>query len=79
MPILTMGALLGAVYGQFMVGLGLLDQKLVVNLVIFSMAGLFAAIVRSPFTAIMLIAEMVGSLLAPDAAGSGVGDGLHYQ
>ena len=63
LPILTMGALLGAVYGQFMVGLGLLDQKLVVNLVIFSMAGMFAAIVRSPFTAIMLIAEMVGSLL----------------
>lgn len=63
LPILTMGALLGAVYGQFMVGLGLLDQKLVVNLVIFSMAGLFAVIVRSPFTAIMLIAEMVGSLL----------------
>ncbi|MGU9947019.1 chloride channel protein [Lactobacillus delbrueckii subsp. bulgaricus] len=63
LPILTMGALLGAVYGQFMVGLSLLDQKLVVNLVIFSMAGLFAAIVRSPFTAIMLIAEMVGSLL----------------
>ncbi|WP_039943017.1 ClC family H(+)/Cl(-) exchange transporter, partial [Lactobacillus equicursoris] len=63
LPILTMGALLGAVYGQFMVDLGWLDQKLVVNLVIFSMAGLFAAIVRSPFTAIMLIAEMVGSLL----------------
>ncbi len=63
LPILTMGALLGAVYGQFMVDLGLLDQKLVVNLIIFSMAGLFSAIVRSPFTAIMLIAEMVGSLL----------------
>lgn len=63
LPILTMGALLGAIYGNFMASLGLLDQKLVVNLVIFSMAGLFAAIVRSPFTAIMLIAEMVGSLL----------------
>ncbi|MBT8971729.1 ClC family H(+)/Cl(-) exchange transporter [Lactobacillus delbrueckii subsp. bulgaricus] len=63
LPILTMGALLGAVYGQYMVDLGLLDQKLVVNLIIFSMAGLFSAIVRSPFTAIMLIAEMVGSLL----------------
>lgn len=63
LPILTMGALLGAIYGHFMADLGLLDQKLVVNLVIFSMAGLFAAIVRSPFTAIMLIAEMVGSLL----------------
>lgn len=63
LPILAMGALLGAVYGNLMADLGWLDQKLVVNLIIFSMAGLFAAIVRSPFTAIMLIAEMVGSLL----------------
>lgn len=63
LPILTMGALSGAVYGHFMADLGLLDKKLIVNLIIFSMAGLFSAIVRSPFTATMLIAEMVGSLL----------------
>lgn len=63
LPILTMGALIGATYGVFMVQLGLLPQRLVVNLVIFSMAGYFAAIIRAPFTAIILITEMVGSLL----------------
>lgn len=63
LPILTMGALIGATYGLFMAQLGLLPQKLVVNLIIFSMAGYFAAIIRAPFTAIILITEMVGSLL----------------
>lgn len=63
LPILTMGALIGATYGTLMVQLGLLQEKLVVNLIIFSMAGLFAAIIRAPFTAIILITEMVGSLL----------------
>lgn len=63
LPILTMGALIGATYGLMMVQLGLLPQRLVVNLVIFSMAGYFAAIIRAPFTAIILITEMVGSLL----------------
>lgn len=63
LPILTMGALIGATYGLLMVHLGLLPRNLVVNLVIFSMAGYFAAIIRAPFTAIVLLAEMVGSLL----------------
>lgn len=63
LPILTMGALIGATYGSLMVQLGWLQEKLVVNLIIFSMAGLFAAIIRAPFTAIILITEMVGSLL----------------
>lgn len=49
LPILTMGALIGATYGLFMAQLGLLPQKLVVNLIIFSMAGYFAAIIRAPF------------------------------
>lgn len=63
LPILTMGALIGGTYGLFMVQLGLLPEKLVINLIIFSMAGYFAAIIRAPFTAIVLITEMVGSLL----------------
>lgn len=63
LPILTMGALIGAGYGAIMVHLGLLPAKLVVNLIIFAMAGYFAAIIRAPFTAILLITEMVGSLL----------------
>ncbi len=63
LPILAMGALIGATYGTFMAQLGLLPQRFVVNLIVFSMAGLFAAIIRAPFTAIILITEMVGSLL----------------
>lgn len=63
LPILTMGALTGASYGALMVRLGLMPQRFIVNLIIFSMAGLFAAIIRAPFTAIILITEMVGSLL----------------
>lgn len=62
LPILTMGALIGAVYGMTMNQLGLLPEKFVINLIIFSMAGYFAAIIRAPFTAIVLITEMVGSL-----------------
>ena len=63
LPVLTMGALLGASYGLIMVHLNLLPANLVINLVIFSMAGFFAAVIRAPFTAIVLITEMVGSLL----------------
>jgi H+/Cl- antiporter ClcA len=63
LPILTMGALLGASFGLLMVRLGLLPAHLVINLVIFAMAGAFAAVIRAPFTAIILITEMVGSLL----------------
>ena len=63
LPILTMGAVIGASYGLMLVQLHLLPAKLVINLVIFAMAGFFAAVIRAPFTAIMLITEMVGSLL----------------
>lgn len=63
LPILTMGALIGAIYGTVMVQLGLMPQCFIANLIVFSMAGLFAAVIRAPFTAIILITEMVGSLL----------------
>ena len=63
LPILTMGAVIGASYGLVLVQLHLLPAKLVINLVIFAMAGYFAAVIRAPFTAIILITEMVGSLL----------------
>lgn len=62
LPILTLGAVLGALYGVAMVRLGLLPQQYVVNLMIFAMAGYFAGISKAPFTAILLITEMVGNL-----------------
>lgn len=62
LPILTLGAVAGALYGQVMVNLGLLSASLIPNLIIFAMAGYFAGIGKAPFTAILLITEMVGNL-----------------
>lgn len=70
LPILTLGAIVGALFGKVCVAMGLMPEKLVINCVIYSMAGYFACIGKAPFTAILLITEMVGSLshLMPLAA-----------
>ncbi|KRM72379.1 chloride channel protein [Lacticaseibacillus brantae DSM 23927] len=62
LPILSLGAIIGALYGQIMVAWHWLPQTYVINLIIFSMAAYFAAIGKAPFTAILLVTEMVGSL-----------------
>lgn len=62
LPILTIGALIGGLYGQMMVSVGWLNSNLVSNFIIYAMAGYFAGIGKAPFTAILLITEMVGSL-----------------
>lgn len=62
LPILTLGAVIGATYGTIMWQLGLLPKACIVNLLIFAMAGYFAGIGKAPFTAILLITEMVGTL-----------------
>ncbi|MCD2256874.1 chloride channel protein [Lactobacillus sp. CC-MHH1034] len=63
LPILTLGAIIGALYAAVMIHLGWLPQGYWHNLVIFAMAGYFAAIGKAPFTAILLVTEMVGSLV----------------
>lgn len=62
LPILTLGAVLGAVYGAFMIQFMGLPKDLLPNFIIYAMAGYFACISKAPFTAILLITEMVGSL-----------------
>ncbi|WP_318530867.1 ClC family H(+)/Cl(-) exchange transporter [Lacticaseibacillus daqingensis] len=62
LPILSLGAVIGAVYAVFMAQIGWLPQVYVMNLIIFAMAGYFAGIGKAPFTAILLITEMVGNL-----------------
>lgn len=62
LPILTLGAVLGAVYCTAMVKLGILPARYLPNFIIYAMAGYFACISKAPFTAILLITEMVGSL-----------------
>lgn len=62
LPILSLGAILGAIYAQTMVSLGWMPAQFVPNFIIFAMAGYFAGIGKAPFTAILLITEMVGTL-----------------
>lgn len=62
LPILTLGAILGAAYCAIMVQAGLMPAKYLPNFIIYAMAGYFACISKAPFTAILLITEMVGSL-----------------
>lgn len=62
LPILSLGAILGAIYAQSMVAIGWMPARFVSNFIIFAMAGYFAGIGKAPFTAILLITEMVGTL-----------------
>ena len=44
LPILSLGAILGAIYGVIMVKLRLLPRVYLMNIIIFSMAGYFAGL-----------------------------------
>ena len=61
LPMLAVGASLGAFYGTVAVQVYGLDQALVLNFLIVGMAGFFSAVVRAPITGIVLITEMTGS------------------
>lgn len=60
-PLLILGSLIGAIFGQIVLLCGVEDIYFV-NFIILAMAGFFAGIVRAPITGIVLIAEMCGSL-----------------
>lgn len=62
LPILTLGGIIGAFFGQFAVMYLGMDPIFAKNFVIIAMAGYFAAIGKAPLTAIILVTEMVGSL-----------------
>lgn len=62
MPILVLGATSGALYASIMIHLGLLKEVYFLNIIIYAMAAYFGAIEKAPFTAIILISEMVGSI-----------------
>ena len=61
LPILVLGAYIGAVFGSIFVPALGLEHELIYRFIIISMAGFFAATVRSPITGVVLIAEMSGS------------------
>ena len=60
LPILTLGAIIGTLYGSLLVQYVGMDQ-FCEKLFNFSMAGYFTAIGKAPLTAIILVTEMVGN------------------
>ncbi|HEX2924975.1 MAG TPA: H(+)/Cl(-) exchange transporter ClcA [Ruminiclostridium sp.] len=61
LPLLTVGALIGNVYGFVLVDMFHFDHGFISNFIILAMAGYFSAVVRAPITGIILITEMTGS------------------
>lgn len=60
-PLLVLGALTGAIYGNILVHLFNFNPNYINNFIILAMAGYFTAIVRAPITGSILITEMTGS------------------
>ncbi len=62
MPLLTIGALSGSVYGSIVAQYLHVDPVYINNFIILAMAAYFSAIVRAPITGSILIMEMTGSM-----------------
>ncbi|WP_203631108.1 ClC family H(+)/Cl(-) exchange transporter [Lentilactobacillus fungorum] len=62
LPILCLGGLIGAIVGNLAIEFHLMPALYFSSFIIMGMAGYFAAISKAPFTAILLITEMVGTL-----------------
>lgn len=60
-PLLVLGALLGAIFGQIAITYFGIPQQYYINFLLLGMAGMFTGIVRAPVTGIILIAEMSGA------------------
>lgn len=62
MPILVLGALMGTIFATVFIHLGLIPTDNYTNIIIVSMAAYLGAILRAPFTAIILLTEMIGTV-----------------
>lgn len=62
LPILTLGAILGGLYGTFLNNYFNMDSVYIKCFVVFAMAAYFTAIGKAPLTAIILVTEMVGNI-----------------
>ena len=61
LPMLVIGALAGSVFSHMLINYGQVDPYYGTNIIVLSMAGYFAAIVKAPITGSILIMEMTGS------------------
>lgn len=62
LPILTLGALAGLLFGICFRDLGLVSQEMMPLFIVLGMAGYFGAISKAPLTGMILVTEMVGDL-----------------
>lgn len=62
LPILSLGAILGSIYGNIIVDVTGMDIIYIKSFIVFAMGGYFTAIGKAPLTAIVLVTEMIGSL-----------------
>lgn len=61
-PFLILGTYAGAIYGDVCINFFGIDASLWQEFIVIAMAGLFASIVRSPITGIVLVFEMTGNM-----------------
>ncbi len=61
-PLLILGTYCGAIYGRFCINTFGIDESLWQEFIVAAMAGLFASIIRTPITAIVLAFEMTGNM-----------------
>ncbi|WP_299523801.1 ClC family H(+)/Cl(-) exchange transporter [uncultured Methanobrevibacter sp.] len=61
LPILVLGAFIGAIFGSVAIPIFGLKSYLIYKFIVISMAGFFAATIRSPITGVVLLSEMCGS------------------
>lgn len=62
MPILVLGALLGIICANLMIRAQIITPMYYSHILVISMAAYFGAIEKAPFTAVMLLTEMVGTI-----------------
>lgn len=62
MPIFVLGAVIGAAFGTLFIHMGIIPASCYLNLIVISMAAYFGGAEGLPFTAILLVSEMVGSV-----------------
>lgn len=61
-PVLSLGAILGAIYGNGALWLTGVEDVLIRSFVIYAMGGYLTAVTKAPLTAVMLITEMTGTI-----------------
>lgn len=60
-PVLAIGALIGAVYGNALLYVFHIDNSYMINFIVLAMAAYFSAALKSPITGCILVTEITGS------------------